>query len=68
MPGRGADESSLSVYLAFVVHFRTSDQPRRTRFNGRVEHLSSGSNARFSSLKQLTAFFDAHLTAAVKET
>jgi hypothetical protein len=47
--------SSLSVHRAFVVHFGTGGGPRR-RFHGRVEHLSSGRTARFSSLKALLGF------------
>jgi hypothetical protein len=48
--------SSLSVHRAFVVHFGTGGGPRRHRFAGRVEHLSSGRTARFSSLKALLGF------------
>jgi len=47
---------NLSVHRAFVVHFGTGGGPRRHRFHGRVEHLSSGQAARFSSLKTLLAF------------
>jgi hypothetical protein len=49
-------ESSLSVHRAFVVHFGTGGGPRRHRFHGRVEHLSSGRTAKFSSLEQLLGF------------
>jgi len=48
--------SRLSVHRAFVVHFATGGNPRRRRFQGRVEHLSSGRTARFSSLAQLLEF------------
>jgi len=54
-------ESSLSVQRAFVVHFATGGGPRRHRFHGRVEHLSSGRTARFSSLEQLLGFVTAIL-------
>ena len=47
--------SGLSVERAFVVHFSTGGGPGRRRFSGRVEHLSSGESARFSSLKGLLA-------------
>ncbi len=52
-------ESTLSVHRAFVVHLDEHDGGRRRRFRGRVEHLSSGETARFSSLRDLLAFFDA---------
>ena len=48
--------SSLSVQRAFVVHFGLGGGPSRRRFHGRVEHLSSGQAARFSSLKALLGF------------
>jgi hypothetical protein len=53
--------SSLSVHRAFVVHFGTGGGPRRHRFQGRVEHLSSGRTAHFSSLGQLLGFVGAIL-------
>jgi hypothetical protein len=43
------------VHRAFVVHFATS-HGRRRRFHGRVEHLSSGEAALFSSLSRLLGF------------
>jgi hypothetical protein len=53
---RGSEApSSLSVHRAFVVHFGTGGGPRR-RFHGRVEHLSSGRTAHFSSLVRLLGF------------
>jgi hypothetical protein len=45
---------TLSIHGAFVVHFGTGG--RRHRFRGRVEHLSSGRTAEFSSLEQLLGF------------
>jgi hypothetical protein len=48
--------STLSVHRAFVVHFASGGGPRRRRFHGRVEHLSSGRTAQFSSLAQLLGF------------
>ena len=54
--GRGFQGgSSLSVHRAFVVHFGTGGGSRR-RFHGRVEHLSSGRTAVFSSLRTLLGF------------
>ena len=43
------------MHRAFVVHFGTGRGPRR-RFLGRVEHLSSGRTAWFSSLERLLGF------------
>jgi hypothetical protein len=48
-------QGPLSVHRAFVVHFATAGGTRR-RFRGRVEHLSSGRTAHFSSLAQLLGF------------
>jgi hypothetical protein len=56
--------SALSVHRAFVVHFRTETAGGRRRFAGRVEHLTSGQTARFSSLKELAQFFADVLDAA----
>jgi hypothetical protein len=55
-----APSSGLSVHRAFVVHFGTAEGPRR-RFHGRVEHLSSGRTAHFSSLARLLGFVSAIL-------
>ena len=57
MAPRHEDGSMLSVHRAFVVHLRANGGPRRARFAGRVEHLSSGRSALFSSLRGLLAFF-----------
>jgi hypothetical protein len=54
-------ESMLSVRGAFVVHLSTRDGHRRRRFSGRVEHLSSGKSAHFSSLRELLTFLDSFL-------
>src|SRR5262245_38453749 len=53
--------SSLPVHRAFVVHFGTGGGARRHRFRGRVEHLSSGRTAQFSSLRELLGFVGAIL-------
>jgi hypothetical protein len=56
--------STLSVHRAFVVHLGAGGGLARRRFSGRVEHLSSGQTAQFSSLKGLLAFFAAVVAAA----
>src|SRR5204863_9387843 len=53
--------ASLSVHRAFVVHFGMGGGPQRRRFHGRVEHLSSGRSAQFSSLEGLLGFVDLFL-------
>jgi hypothetical protein len=55
--GLWADQPTLSVQRAFVVHFNHAGEPGHHRFSGRVEHLPSGEIADFSSLKGLLAFF-----------
>jgi hypothetical protein len=55
--------STLSVHRAFVVHLGAGGEPKRRRYSGRVEHLSSGESTRFSSLQGLLAFFAAILDA-----
>lgn len=64
MAPRDEHGSTLSVHRAFVVHLGTSGGAGRRRFSGRVEHLSSGQSAPFSSLKGLLAFFATILDAA----
>jgi hypothetical protein len=54
-------EPTLSARGAFVVHLSTRDGHRRRRFSGRVEHLSSGKSAHFSSLRELLTFLDSFL-------
>ncbi len=62
--GRGFEAgASLPVDRAFVVHFGTDGSPRR-RVRGRVEHLSTGRAALFSSLKALLGFVAAILDGA----
>jgi hypothetical protein len=55
------------VHRAFVVHFG-SRPGRRRRFHGRVEHLSSGRTAIFSSLARLLGFVVAVLDGAAPAT
>lgn len=68
MPARFQHGSTLSVHRAFVVHFSTAAGHGRRRFAGRVEHLSSGQTIRFSSLKELLAFFSGILDASQLES
>jgi hypothetical protein len=49
------------MHRAFVVHFAAAGGGRRRRFRGRVEHLSSGRTAQFSSLRTLLEFLAAVL-------
>lgn len=60
--------STLSVHRAFVVHLAAAGGPRRRRLTGRVEHLSSGEVAWFSSLKELLGFFGAVLEVGPPES
>jgi hypothetical protein len=62
MERRRQAQPALSVHRAFVVHLGP-EEGRRRRFWGRVEHLSSGQAARFSSLAELLQFFAAAASA-----
>jgi len=64
MAARAEQGSTLSPHRAFVVHLASSGRPGRRRFQGRVEHLSSGQSTRFSSVAGLLAFFDAIVAAS----
>ncbi len=56
--GRRSDDevAPLSPYRAFVVQFRTTAGQAAGDFAGRVEHMTSGQAARFSSSEELLAF------------
>jgi hypothetical protein len=57
MTGKPTSEQpapTLPADRAFVVHFRPTGR-RGRRFAGRVEHLSSGTFAHFTSLRELLA-------------
>jgi hypothetical protein len=54
---------TLPAERAFVVHFATAAR-RGQRFAGRVEHLTSGTSAQFSSRAALWAFFAELLDAS----
>src|SRR5689334_20082124 len=64
MAGSFHGGSTLSVHRAFVVHFGGSGGSRRRRYQGRVEHLSSGRTAQFSSLDTLLGFVTTVLGSA----
>ncbi|HVP29357.1 MAG TPA: hypothetical protein VMW35_09380 [Myxococcota bacterium] len=64
MAERDQHGSTLSAQRAFVVHLGPNGGSGRRRFRGRVEHLSSGESAHFSSLEALLAFFTSILDAA----
>lgn len=49
-------KAPLSVYRAFVVHFRLSTNVERGPLEGRVTHVMSGQAVRFSSLDELLEF------------
>lgn len=60
---RDAQDSTLSAHRAVGVHLASGGGPGRRRLVGRVEHLSSGESIRFTSLKELLAFFACTLAA-----
>ena len=51
----GKEMQTLPVWKAFVVQFTHETNPRARTFSGRVEHMSSGRRARFSSTRELVA-------------
>jgi len=51
----GAEVPSLPAWKAFVVQFSRETNPRAGTFSGRVEHMSSGRQARFASKRELFA-------------
>jgi hypothetical protein len=57
----------LSPYRAFVVQFRTATGQTPGHFAGRVEHMTSGQAARFSSSEELVAFLTQILTQGPAE-
>ena len=63
---RDAEAPPLSPYRAFVVQFRPPTPTAQDLFTGRVEHMTSGQAARFTSLTELVAFFT-QVLAAVEE-
>ena len=55
-------QPALLTNRAFVVQFRASPAEGSPMYDGRVEHLVSGQEARFHSLKELLAFMIRLLT------
>jgi len=65
MPQDAAGPAPLSVYRAFVVHFRENRDVGRGDVTGRVEHVLSGQSAHFESLQELLTFI-ARVLATVR--
>jgi hypothetical protein len=55
-------QPALPTNRAFVVQFRAQPPEGSLTYNGRVEHLVSGQEARFHSLEELLAFMIRVLT------
>ena len=60
--GDSQNPSQLSVHCSFVVQFRTASDVRHGTCDGRVEHISSGQIADFSSVDDLLTFIERVLT------
>jgi hypothetical protein len=58
----------LPTNCAFVVQFRYQRTGTSLCWEGRVEHLASGSVGRFHSLEELLAFLARELTAVQQES
>jgi hypothetical protein len=58
----------LPANRAFVVQFRTPPTGALGSYEGRVEHLVSGQEARFHSLEELLAFMLRILTTVQEQT
>ena len=56
--GDSQNPSQLSVHSSFVVQFRTASDVRHGSCDGRVEHISSGQVADFSSIDDLLTFIE----------
>jgi hypothetical protein len=57
-----SSQPALPANRAFVVQFRAQPPEGSPTYDGRVEHLVSGREARFHSLKELLAFMMCVLT------
>jgi hypothetical protein len=57
-----SSQPALPTNRAFVVQFRAPLPEGAPTYDGRVEHLVSGQEARFHSLKELLAFMIRVLT------
>ena len=51
-----SSQPALPTNRAFVVQFRAQSSEGSGTYDGRVEHLVSGQEARFHSLEELLAF------------
>lgn len=60
--GESQNPSQLSVHCSFVVQFRAARDVRHGSCDGRVEHISSGQIADFSSVDDLLTFIERALT------
>ena len=58
---------ALPVWKAFVVQFTRETTTQTGTFSGRVEHMTSGRRARFSSTKELIAILEKMLDALGEE-
>lgn len=56
--GDSQNPSQFSVHGSFVVQFRAASDIRHGSCDGRVEHISSGQIADFSSVDDLVAFIE----------
>jgi hypothetical protein len=57
-----SSQPALPANRAFVVQFRALTSEGSPTYDGRVEHLVSGQEARFHSLEELLAFMVRVLT------
>ena len=57
-----SSQPALPANRAFVVQFRPPSPEGSPTYDGRVEHLVSGQEARFHSLEELLAFMIRVLT------
>ena len=51
--GRG---EHLPSCRTFLIRFSDATRPEANVYHGRVEHIASGRTARFSSLREISAF------------
>jgi hypothetical protein len=63
-----SSQPALPTNRAFVVQFRAPAPDGSPTYDGRVEHLASGQEARFHSLEELLAFTIGVLTEVQQQT
>jgi hypothetical protein len=63
-----SSQPALPANRAFVVQFRLPPLDGAPTYDGRVEHLVSGQEARFHSLEQLLEFMICVLTDIQKQS